>query len=129
MFRVPGFRKNPKYLPLYHEIFPPLWRNLFLPGFSLVAERRLACFWAEKAEEIFLLERLRLTYEGPSNSRRRDPSWDHGCSSIPVDFPRPYGLEGKSRKNCKGKQGWNFTPLLRTHSRNFYTIKLAKRLH
>lgn len=74
------------------EVSPPLLREIFLgmgesisSGFFL---REGNPARSVPGEEIFLLGRLRLTYEGPSNSRRRDPSWDHGRSSILIDSPR-----------------------------------------
>ena len=96
----------------YGEIFPTVEERISSRGFLLGRGRGSGAFpRMGQREEIFLLERLRLTYEGPSSSRRRDPSWDHGCSSVPIDFPR-HGLEGKSERNSTRKQRRNLTPHL-----------------
>lgn len=92
------------------QVSPSLEERISSRGFLLGRGKGSGAFpQMGQREEIFLLERLRLTYEGPSSSRRRDPSWDHGCSSVAIDFPR-HGHEGKSERNSTRKQRRNLTP-------------------
>lgn len=63
---------NPKFPPPQREIYLGMGESISSGFFLRGREGNPAR--SVPGEEIFLLGRLRLTYEGPSNSRRRDPS-------------------------------------------------------